>query len=53
MSSTATRLTLVVLAVGVAWAAIAWPRINDVQTGHTPEYPDGAVRGQLFSTDRY
>ena len=29
--------------VGV-WAATAWPRINDVETGRTPEYPDLQVR---------
>ena len=26
------------------WAATAWPRINDVETGRTPEYPDLQVR---------
>jgi uncharacterized protein (DUF1499 family) len=52
MSSTATRLTLVVLAVGVAWAAVAWPRINDVQTGHTPEYPDLRLHDYAASPEK-
>jgi uncharacterized protein (DUF1499 family) len=34
---------LALLLVGV-WAATAWPRINDVETGRTPEYPDLRVR---------
>jgi uncharacterized protein (DUF1499 family) len=32
------------LALGGVWAATAWPRINDVETGRTPEYPDLRVR---------
>jgi len=31
---------LVLLALAGIWAATAWPRINDVETGRTPEYPD-------------
>ena len=32
----------VVVALGATalWAATAWPRLNVVQTGRTPEYPD-------------
>jgi len=34
-------LVLVVLAgAGLGLAATAWPRINSVETGRTPEYPD-------------
>jgi len=37
--------TLVVaMAAGALWAATAWPRLNDVETGRTPEYPDLQVR---------
>ena len=37
--------TLIVLVVlGAGWAATAWPRLNDVETGRTPEYPDLQVR---------
>jgi len=32
-------VTLAVLAVA-AWAFTAWPLLNDVETGKTPEYPD-------------
>jgi len=32
------------LVAGAVAAALAWPRINDVETGRTPEYPDLQVR---------
>lgn len=35
---------LAVAVVAVAVAATRWPRINDVETGRTPEYPDLTVR---------
>jgi uncharacterized protein (DUF1499 family) len=34
------RLLLLVVVVAVAGAYLAWPRINDVTTGQTKEYPD-------------
>jgi uncharacterized protein (DUF1499 family) len=37
------RTTLALLLVGAGGFAgllLAWPRINDVETGRTPEYPD-------------
>ena len=34
------RLLLVVVVAGAAAAFFAWPRINTVETGRTPEYPD-------------
>ena len=34
------RLLLLVLVAAVAAAFLAWPRINDVTTGQTKEYPD-------------
>jgi uncharacterized protein (DUF1499 family) len=34
------RLLLLVLAAGAVAALLAWPRINEVETGRTPEYPD-------------
>jgi len=38
---TRTTLALVGLAAaGAVAACLAWPRINEVETGHTPEYPD-------------
>ncbi len=34
------RPALLSVAAGVAFAFLAWPRIDDVETGKTPEYPD-------------
>jgi len=34
------HLTVVGLIVGAFWALTAWPLINDVETGKTPQYPD-------------
>ena len=34
------RLLFLVLLGAAVWAALAWPRINDVATGTTREYPD-------------
>ena len=34
------KLLVVLLIAGGVAAALAWPRINDVETGRTPEYPD-------------
>jgi hypothetical protein len=38
------KLLMLVLAVGVGIALVAWPRLADVETGRTPEYPDLQVR---------
>ena len=38
------RLFIVLILVGAVAAAMAWPRINEVETGRTPEYPDLQVR---------
>ena len=34
------RLALLLAAAGVIYAYSTWPRLNDVETGKTPEYPD-------------
>jgi uncharacterized protein (DUF1499 family) len=34
------RILLLLLVAGAAAALLAWPRINSVETGRTPEYPD-------------
>ncbi len=34
------RLFLFALLGGALWAVLAWPRLNDVETGKTPEYAD-------------
>jgi len=33
-------LVIVALVGGAGWAITAWPRLNEVQTGRAPEYPD-------------
>lgn len=40
----ATGIAATAVVLGGLWAATAWPRINDVETGRTPEYPDLRVR---------
>src|SRR5262245_7525918 len=40
---TGTILSVVLLAVA-AFLILRWPRMNDVETGRTPEYPDLLVR---------
>jgi uncharacterized protein (DUF1499 family) len=43
----------VVALVGTAlWALTAWPLLNDVETGKTPEYPDLQVRTYSARPDR-
>jgi len=39
------------LAAAGAWAALAWPRLNDVETGRSPEYPDLQVREYAASPE--
>ena len=34
------QLLVLAAVLGALWCATAWPRINDVETGKTPEYPD-------------
>ena len=38
------QLLVLGVVIGALWAATAWPRINDVETGKTPEYPDLQVK---------
>jgi uncharacterized protein (DUF1499 family) len=45
-------LALIVLGGAALWAATAWPRLNVVQTGKTPEYPDLQDRTYSASPDR-
>ena len=46
------RLLLVALVAAAVWAVTAWPRLNDVETGRTPEYPDLQVRRYAASPAR-
>lgn len=35
---------LIALVAGIVWALTSWPRLSEVETGKTPEYPDLRVR---------
>lgn len=35
---------LIAAAAGVVWALTSWPRLREVETGKTPEYPELRVR---------
>jgi hypothetical protein len=41
------KLFLLAALAGAAACLVAWPRIGDVETGRTPEYPD--LRAQEFA----
>jgi uncharacterized protein (DUF1499 family) len=45
------HLLVVAAFLGALWAITAWPRINDVETGRTPEYPDLVPRDYGASVD--
>lgn len=41
------KLALLAGAVALVWAYATWPRINDVETGKTPEYPE--LRPKMYA----
>jgi uncharacterized protein (DUF1499 family) len=41
------KLLLLAGAIGLVWAYVTWPLINDVETGKTPEYPD--LRPKMYA----
>jgi len=43
---------IVVAAAGAAALCLAWPRIHEVETGRTPEYPDLQPRSYAAGVDR-
>jgi uncharacterized protein (DUF1499 family) len=47
----ARRILLVFLVLGALGLALGWPRLNDVETGRTPEYPDLKVREYSAGVD--
>ena len=49
---TGAKLALAVLALGGLFAYMHWPRLNDVETGRTPEYPDLQVREYQAGEER-
>ena len=46
------RLVLLALVAAAAGAFLAWPRINDVTTSKTPEYPDLQDKSYALGEDR-
>ena len=40
MRSPLSKVVVIVLLAAGLWAVLAWPRLNRVETGRTPEYPD-------------
>ena len=49
---TVLKVLLLAAVLGGAWALTRWPRINDVETGSTPEYPDLKVRDYMTAEDK-
>jgi uncharacterized protein (DUF1499 family) len=47
----ARRALILVFVLGVLWAIMAFPRLNDVETGRTPAYPDLKVRDYKASVE--
>jgi hypothetical protein len=43
---------LLVLAAGAAALCLAWPRLHQVETGRTPEYPDLQPRSYAAGEDK-
>jgi len=52
MKKTLGWIAIIVLVGTGVWAATAWPRINLVETGRTPEYPDLQDRTYAASPKR-
>jgi len=50
--TTRTLALIGVVAAGAAAAALAWPRLRQVETGRTPEYPDLQPRSYAAGGDR-
>ena len=46
------RFLLLLVVAGAAAAVLAWPRLNTVETGRTPEYPDLQPREYAASEQR-
>lgn len=46
------KVMLLAAALSGAWAYFHWPRLNEVETGRTPEYPDLRVRDFMTGEDK-
>jgi uncharacterized protein (DUF1499 family) len=46
------KVLLVAAVLAGAWAYTRWPRINEVETGQTPEYPELRVRDYMANEDK-
>ncbi len=46
------KLLILAAIVGAVFLATAWPRLNDVETGATPEYPDLEPRDYAASPEQ-
>jgi hypothetical protein len=49
---TVLKVLLLAAVIAGAWAYTRWPRITEVETGATPEYPDLKVRDYMTSEDK-
>jgi hypothetical protein len=52
MRRTILKVLLLAAVLAGAWAFTNWPRINDVETGRTPEYPDLKARDYMTREDK-
>jgi uncharacterized protein (DUF1499 family) len=52
MRRTVLKVLLLAVVLAGGWAFMNWPRINDVETGKTPEYPELKVRDYMTSEEK-
>ena len=52
MSRTFLKAMVLAAVLAGVWSYFHWPRLNEVETGRTPEYPDLRVRDYLASEDK-
>ena len=52
MSRTFLKAMVLAAVLAGAWSYFHWPRLNEVETGRTPEYPDLRVRDYLAGEDK-
>ena len=52
MSRTFLKAMVLAAVLAGVWAYFHWPRLNEVETGRTPEYPDLRIRDFMASEDK-